>query len=113
MRLVLRGDGSPRPKSQSQGGVANRCRSACTIRHTRDLSDASEYGGAGNDLLDGGGDRDRLYGEAGVDRLQGGGDPDALDGGADTPDRCDGEGGDDTATPSCETTISATTRALL
>ena len=63
------------------------------------------YGGAGDDRLDGGGDRDRLFGEAGVDRLFGGGDPDALDGGADAPDRCDGEGGSDTAT-ACEQTIS-------
>ena len=63
--------------------------------------DDALYGGAGDDLLDGGGDRDRLFGEAGIDRLFGGGDPDALDGGADTPDRCDGEGGSDTAT-ACE-----------
>ena len=63
--------------------------------------DDSVWGGEGNDLLDGGSDRDRLFGEAGVDRLFGGGDPDALDGGPDTPDRCDGEGGSDTAT-ACE-----------
>ena len=67
--------------------------------------DDTLYGGAGDDRLDGGGDRDRLFGEAGVDRLFGGGDPDALDGGPDAPDRCDGEGGSDTAT-ACEQTIS-------
>ncbi len=35
----------------------------------------------------------------------GGGDDDALDGGSGTPDRCDGEGGTDTAT-ACEQLIS-------
>jgi VCBS repeat-containing protein len=58
-------------------------------------------GNDGDDLLDGGGDRDALFGDAGVDRLLGGGDNDALDGGSGTPDRCDGEGGIDTAT-ACE-----------
>ena len=67
--------------------------------------DDTVFGGAGDDLLDGGGDHDRLFGEAGIDRLFGGGDPDQLDGGADTPDRCDGEGGADTAT-ACEQTVS-------
>ena len=62
-------------------------------------------GDDGNDTLDGGGDSDRLFGDAGVDRLLGGGDNDQLDGGADTPDRCDGEGGTDTAT-ACEITTS-------
>jgi Ca2+-binding RTX toxin-like protein len=61
-------------------------------------------GGDGDDILDSGGDRDRLFGDGGVDRLAGGGDSDALDGGAGTPDRCDGEGGADTAT-ACEVTI--------
>jgi VCBS repeat-containing protein len=64
-------------------------------------------GGTGNDTLDGGSGNDSLFGEAGIDRLTGGGDNDALDGGADTPDRCDGEGGSDTATVSCEMIISA------
>ena len=63
-------------------------------------------GGSGDDLLDGGSGNDRLFGEAGIDRLFGGGDDDALDGGADSPDRCDGEGGSDTATASCEVTVS-------
>ncbi len=68
--------------------------------------DDSVFGGDGNDLLDGGGDRDRLFGEAGIDQLFGGGDPDVLDGGADSPDRCDGEGGSDTTTGGCEQTTS-------
>jgi Tol biopolymer transport system component len=59
------------------------------------------HGDDGDDMLDGGGDNDRLFGDAGVDRLLGGGDPDQLDGGAGTPDRCDGQGGTDTAT-ACE-----------
>jgi Ca2+-binding RTX toxin-like protein len=71
---------------------------------TAGSGDDTVYGGAGDDRLDGGGDRDRLFGEAGIDRLFGGGDPDQLDGGADTPDRCDGEGGADTAT-ACEQTV--------
>ena len=65
------------------------------------------YGGDGNDVLEGDADRDRLFGDAGVDRLFGGSDADALDGGAGTPDRCDGEGGTDSATASCEVRISA------
>ena len=64
--------------------------------------DDALYGGDGDDRIDGGGDRDRLFGEAGLDRLFGGGDPDVLDGGADTPDRCDGEGGSDSTTGGCE-----------
>jgi VCBS repeat-containing protein len=60
------------------------------------------FGGSGDDTLDGGSDNDRLFGEAGIDQLFGGGDNDALDGGTGTPDRCDGEGGTDTATASCE-----------
>ena len=71
---------------------------------TAGSGDDSAFGGAGNDRLDGGGDRDRLFGDAGVDQLFGGGDPDLLDGGADAPDRCDGEGGTDTAT-GCESTF--------
>ena len=63
-------------------------------------------GGTGNDTLDGGSGTDSLFGEAGIDWLFGGGDNDALDGGADSPDRCDGEGGSDTATASCEVTVS-------
>ena len=63
------------------------------------------FGGSGDDLLDGGSGNDRLFGEDGIDRLFGGGDNDALDGGAGTPDRCDGEGGSDTAT-ACETVVS-------
>jgi hypothetical protein len=63
------------------------------------------FGGSGNDIVEGDDDNDRLFGEAGVDRLFGGGDADALDGGADTPDRCDGESGTDTATASCEQKI--------
>jgi VCBS repeat-containing protein len=63
-------------------------------------------GGSGNDTLDGGSGNDQLFGEAGIDQLLGGGDNDALDGGADAPDRCDGEGGTDTATASCEVTAS-------
>jgi Tol biopolymer transport system component len=59
------------------------------------------HGDDGDDTLDGGSDNDRLFGDAGVDRLSGGGDADQLDGGAGTPDRCDGEGGTDTAT-ACE-----------
>jgi VCBS repeat-containing protein len=59
-------------------------------------------GGTGNDTLDGGSGNDMLFGEAGIDQLLGGGDNDALDGGDDSPDRCDGEGGSDTATASCE-----------
>ena len=62
-------------------------------------------GGAGDDTLDGGSGNDMLFGEAGIDRLFGGGDDDALDGGDDSPDRCDGEGGSDTATTSCEITL--------
>jgi len=60
-------------------------------------------GDGGNDTLDGGSDDDRLFGGDGVDRLLGGGHDDRLDGGAGTPDRCDGEGGTDTAT-ACEVT---------
>ncbi len=63
-------------------------------------------GGSGDDRLDGGSGEDRLFGEAGIDRLLGGGGNDALNGGADSPDRCDGEGGSDTATASCEITLS-------
>ena len=63
-------------------------------------------GDDGDDTLDGAGDRDQLFGDAGVDRLLGGGDNDALDGGSDTADRCDGEGGTDTATAACEQLIS-------
>jgi len=63
-------------------------------------------GAGGNDLLDGGNDDDRLFGDAGIDRLFGGGDEDRLDGGADAPDRCDGQGGTDTATAACEQTVS-------
>jgi VCBS repeat-containing protein len=63
-------------------------------------------GGSGDDTLDGGSGADGLFGEAGIDRLFGGGDNDALDGGADAPDRCDGEGGSDTATASCEVAVS-------
>ena len=63
-------------------------------------------GGTGDDTLDGGSGNDMLFGEAGIDRLLGGGDNDSLDGGADSPDRCDGEGGSDTATASCEVTVS-------
>jgi VCBS repeat-containing protein len=59
-------------------------------------------GGTGNDTLDGGSGNDMLFGEAGIDQLLGGGDNDALDGGDDSPDRCDGEGGSDTATAGCE-----------
>ncbi len=66
--------------------------------------DDTLHGGEGDDRLDGGGDRDRLFGESGVDALFGGGDPDALDGGSGTPDRCDGEGGSDTAI-ACEQTF--------
>jgi VCBS repeat-containing protein len=62
-------------------------------------------GGDGNDTLDGGSGNDQLFGEAGIDQLLGGGDADALDGGAGTPDRCDGEGGSDTATASCEVSV--------
>lgn len=63
-------------------------------------------GGTGSDTLDGGSGLDSLFGESGIDRLFGGGDNDALDGGADAPDRCDGEGGSDTATASCEVAVS-------
>jgi VCBS repeat-containing protein len=62
-------------------------------------------GGSGDDTLDGGSGADSLFGEAGIDRLFGGGDNDALDGGGDAPDRCDGEGGSDTATASCEVAL--------
>ena len=68
---------------------------------TGGAGDDTLRGNDGNDVLDGGGDRDELFGDAGVDRLLGGGDNDALDGGSGTPDRCDGEGGTDTAT-ACE-----------
>ena len=63
------------------------------------------YGGDGDDVLDGGSDDDRLFGEDGADRLFGGGYDDHLDGGAGAPDRCDGQGGTDTATASCEQRI--------
>jgi Ca2+-binding RTX toxin-like protein len=63
------------------------------------------HGDDGDDSVDGGGDNDRVFGDAGIDRLLGGGGDDALDGGAGTPDRCDGEGGSDTAT-ACENTTS-------
>jgi YVTN family beta-propeller protein len=64
--------------------------------------DDTLHGDDGDDTLDGGGDRDALFGDAGADRLFGGGDPDTLDGGPGTPDLCDGQGGDDTATATCE-----------
>lgn len=63
------------------------------------------HGDDGDDTLEAGNDDDRLFGGGGVDRLFGGGDEDRLDGGAGTPDRCDGEGGTDTAT-ACEVTVS-------
>ncbi len=59
------------------------------------------HGGDGDDVLDGGSDDDLLFGDAGIDRLFGGGDTDRLDGGAGAPDRCDGQGGTDTAA-ACE-----------
>jgi len=66
--------------------------------------DDTLHGDDGDDVLDAGGDDDRLFGGVGIDRLLGGGGDDRLDGGTGTPDRCDGEGGSDTAT-ACETTL--------
>jgi Big-like domain-containing protein/hemolysin type calcium-binding protein len=59
-------------------------------------------GGSGNDVLRGGLGNDRLFGGAGADLLFGADGNDRLDGGANSPDRCDGGPGRDTATSSCE-----------
>ncbi len=56
----------------------------------------------GNDIIRGGGGNDRLYGDAGSDSIQGGGGDDLMDGGSDAADTCDGQGGVDTASASCE-----------
>lgn len=63
------------------------------------------HGDAGNDRIAGDNGHDQLFGDAGTDRLTGGNGNDALDGGTETPDRCDGELGTDSATASCEVRI--------
>ncbi len=62
-------------------------------------------GGAGNDTISGGGGNDRLFGDSGEDDIKGGGSNDTMSGGSGSPDRCDGEGGIDTADASCEIAV--------
>jgi hypothetical protein len=64
-------------------------------------------GGTGNDVLRGELANDRLFGGAGADLLFGADGNDHLDGGANSPDRCDGGPGSDTATGTCEQTTEA------
>ena len=58
--------------------------------------------GPGDDVVFGGAGFDTIRGDAGSDRLIGGDDGDGLDGGEGVKDVCDGQGGFDKSSASCE-----------
>ncbi|MGZ5511943.1 MAG: hypothetical protein ACXWG7_00995, partial [Chthoniobacterales bacterium] len=68
------------------------------------ISPAVLHGGAGNDLVIGGGGADTLTGDVGLDALIGGGGNDSLSGGVDQ-DYLDGQEGDDTLSGGSEADV--------